>query len=132
MSDTKDVNLIGLLIGIKEDVSAIKTNVSNLKESQQKDRMIIEQKIEDIKADFSQNLATLKEDVTNKLNTYKCVQTTLVADIDILKTEIATLKHKEDKKDAKKWRAVLALVGTALGGMFIAKLPDILRLFLVK
>lgn len=132
MSDTKDVNLIGLLIGIKEDVSAIKTNVSNLKESQQKDRMIIEQKIEDVKADFSQNLATLKEDVTNKLNTYKCVQTTLVADIDILKTEIATLKHKEDKKDAKKWRAVLALVGTALGGMFIAKLPDILRLFLAK
>lgn len=132
MSDTKDVNLIGLLIGIKEDVSAIKTNVSNLKESQQKDRMIIEQKIEDIKADFSQNLATLKEDVTNKLNTYKCVQTTLVADIDILKTEIATLKHKEDKKDAKRWRAVLALVGTALGGMFIAKLPDILRLFLAK
>jgi len=132
MSDTKDVNLIGLLIGIKEDVSAIKTNVSNLKESQQKDRMIIEQKIEDVKADFSQNLATLKEDVTNKLNTYKCVQTTLVADIDILKTEIATLKHKEDKKDAKRWRAVLALVGTALGGMFIAKLPDILRLFLAK
>lgn len=132
MSDTKDVNLIGLLIGIKEDVSAIKTNVSNLKESQQKDRMIIEQRIEDVKADFSQNLATLKEDVTNKLNTYKCVQTTLVADIDILKTEIATLKHKEDKKDAKKWRAVLALVGTALGGMFIAKLPDILRLFLAK
>jgi hypothetical protein len=37
------------------------------------------------------------------------------------------LKHAEERRDAKRWRTVMAFIGTALGGMLVAKLPDIIK-----
>ena len=52
------------------------------------------------------------------------VQATLVGDVD-------TLKHADEKKDAKKWRTVIAFIGTAVGGMLVAKIPDFIT-FLIQ
>ena len=52
------------------------------------------------------------------------VQNTLVGEVD-------TLKHAEDKKDAQRWKTIMAFVGTAVGSMVLVKLPEIIRLIMV-
>jgi CRISPR/Cas system CSM-associated protein Csm4 (group 5 of RAMP superfamily) len=117
--ENQNINVLELLLKISNDVSAIKTDVTNLKMTQSKDRLEISKEIEDVKSDCFKEISNLEKDMMSRVNNMQSVQNTLVGDID-------TLKHADEVRDAKKWRTVIAFIATALGGMFIAKLPDII------
>lgn len=117
MEATKEINVMELLIKISNDVSSIKTDMENLKKNQAKDNA-------DVRADCQRDIEDLEKRMNTKINNIQSVQNTLVGDVD-------TLKHAEEAKDAKRWRTVIAFVGTALGGMLVAKLPDIVRTLII-
>ena len=117
MEVTKEINVMELLIKISNDVSSIKTDMENLKKNQAKDNA-------DVRADCQRDIEDLEKRMNTKINNIQSVQNTLVGDVD-------TLKHSEESKDAKRWRTVMAFVGTALGSMLIAKLPDIVRTLII-
>jgi len=125
MSDqTEKINIIELLMGIKEDVSSIKTDMANFKESQRTEKETIMKEISDVRIDYKRDLSDLENRVMGRITNMQSVQATLVGDVD-------TLKHADEKKDAKKWRTVIAFIGTAVGGMLVAKLPDFIT-FLIQ
>ena len=103
----KEINIIELLMGIKEDVSSIKTDMANFKEAQRTEKDVIMKEISDVRTDYQRDLADLES-----------------GDVDNLKTA-------EDKKFAKRYRTMIAFVLTALGGMALAKLPDFV-VFMMK
>ena len=118
MSDqTEKINIIELLMGIKEDVSSIKTDMANFKESQRTEKETIMKEISDVRIDYKRDLSDFENRVMGRITSMQSIQSTLVGDVD-------TLKHADEKKDAKKWRTVIAFIGTAVGGMLVAKLPD--------
>lgn len=125
MSDqTEKINIIELLMGIKEDVSSIKTDMANFKESQRTEKETIMKEISDVRIDYKRDLSDLENRVMSRITNMQSVQSTLVGDVD-------TLKHADEKKDAKKWRTVIAFIGTAVGGMLVAKIPDFIT-FLIQ
>lgn len=126
MSDSgTNINIIELLMGIKEDVSSIKTEMASFKEAQKVEKENTLKEIEDVRTDCKRDLADLESRIFSKLNHMQTVQNNLVGDVD-------TLKHAEERRDAKRWRTVMAFIGTALGGMLIAKLPDIIKTLTVS
>jgi len=125
MSDqTEKINIIELLMGIKEDVSSIKTDMANFKESQRTEKETIMKEISDVRIDYKRDLSDLENRVMGRITNMQSVQATLVGDVD-------TLKHADEKKDAKKWRTVIAFIGAAVGGMLVAKIPDFIT-FLIQ
>lgn len=120
----KEINIIELLMGIKEDVSSIKTDMANFKEAQRTEKDVIMKEISDVRTDYQRDLADLEARVMTKVNGLQSVQNNLVGDVDNLKTA-------EDKKLAKRYRTMVAFVLTALGGMALAKLPDFV-VFILK
>ena len=118
------INIIELLMGIKEDVSSIKTDMANFKEAQRTEKDIIMKEISDVRADYKRDLSELETRVMSRITNMQSVQSNLVGDVD-------TLKSAEDKKDAKRWRMTIAFVLTGLGGMALAKLPDFIA-FCIK
>ena len=126
MSDSgTNINIVELLMGIKEDVSSIKTEMASFKEAQKVEKENTLKEIEDVRTDYKRDLSDLESRIVSKLNHMQTVQNNLVGDVD-------TLKHAEERKDAKRWRTVMAFIGTALGGMLIAKLPDIIKTLTVS
>ena len=124
--ENQSVNVLELLLKISNDVSSIKADVTNLKETQSKERVEISKEIESVKEDVYKEIDTLEKTMNTRINNLQSIQNTLVADVD-------TLKHADENRDAKRWRAVIAYVVTALGGMLIAKIPDIVSyLFILK
>ena len=121
---TEKINIIELLMGIKEDVSSIKTDMANFKESQRTEKEVIMKEISDVRIDYKRDLSDLENHVMGRITNMQSVQATLVGDVD-------TLKHADEKKDAKKWRTIIAFVGTAVGGMLVAKIPDFIT-FLMR
>lgn len=121
---TEKINIIELLMGIKEDVSSIKTDMANFKEVQRTEKETIMKEISDVRIDYKKDLSDLENRVMDRITNMQDVQATLVGDVD-------TLKHVEEKTDAKKWQTVIAFIGTTLGGMALAKLPDFVA-FLIK
>lgn len=118
MSDgNKDINIIELLMGIKEDVSSIKTDMSNFKEAQKLEKENTKKEIVDVRNDYKRDLIDLESKLIGKINGLQTVQNNLVGDVDIL-------KHEDEKKDAKRWKTVIAYVGTAIGSMILIKIPD--------
>lgn len=115
-----NINIIELLMGIKEDVSSIKTEMASFKEAQKVEKENTLKEIDDVRTDYKRDLADLESRLVSKLNHVQTVQNNLVGDVD-------TLKHAEERRDARRWRTVMAFIGTALGGMFVAKLPDIIK-----
>lgn len=113
------INIIELLMGIKEDVSSIKTDMANFKEAQRSEKETIMKAISDVRIDYKRDLTDLENRIMGRINHVQSVQSTLVGDVD-------TLKSADAVKDAKKYRTVIAFVGTAIGGMALAKLPDFL------
>lgn len=124
--ENQSVNVLELLLKISNDVSSIKADVTNLKETQSKERAEISKEIESVKEDVYKEIDTLEKTMNTRINNLQSIQNTLVGDVD-------TLKHADENRDAKRWRAVIAYVVTALGGMLIAKIPDIVSyLFILK
>lgn len=125
------INIIELLMGIKEDVSSIKTDMANFKETQNKERDSIYKDLDGMRAEYKRAVSDVEVKIrdtearlSTKITSIQSVQNNLCGEVD-------TLKHAEEKKDAKKWRTVMAFIGTAVGGMLFAKLPDFIT-FLIQ
>lgn len=113
-----DVNILELLLKISNDVSAIKTDINNLKDTQQKERADINKEIMDVRDDCFREIKSIESQILTRVSALQTVQNTLVGDVD-------TLKHADEKKMANRWKTVTYFVLTALGGMLLAKIPDI-------
>ena len=114
---TEQINIIQLLMDIKADVSSIKTDMTNFKEAQKVEKENTAKDIADVRSDCKRDLKELESRVMTKLNGIQSVQNNLVGDVD-------TLKHAEEKKDAKRWKTVMAFIGTSVGSMVLVKIPD--------
>lgn len=114
---TEQINIIKLLMDIKADVSSIKTDMTNFKETQKVEKENTMKDIAEVRSDCKRELKELESRVMTKLNGIQSVQNNLVGDVD-------TLKHAEEKKDAKRWKTVMAFIGTSVGSMVLVKIPD--------
>jgi nitrate/nitrite-specific signal transduction histidine kinase len=121
---TKEINIIELLMTIKEDVSSIKTDMANFKEAQRIERENtlkeideVEKKIVELDSNYRSKLSELETRVTTKITGQQSVLNNLVGEVD-------TLRHAEEKKDAKKWKTIVAFACTSIGSMLLVKLPD--------
>lgn len=115
----KEINMMELLIKISNDVSSIKTDMTNFKEAQKLEKENTTKEIADVRNDYKRDLEDLESKVMSKIQNMQTVQNNLVGDVD-------TLKHAEEKKDAKRWKTTMAFIGTAFGGLLLGKLPDII------
>ena len=114
---TEQINIIKLLMDIKADVSSIKTDMTNFKEAQKVEKENTVKDIADVRSECERDLKELEAKVMAKLNGIQSIQNNLVGDVD-------TLKHAEEKKDAKRWKTVMAFIGTSVGSMILVKIPD--------
>ena len=72
---TEKINIIELLMGIKEDVSSIKTDMANFKESQRTEKDTIMKEISDVRTDYKRDLADMEARFTTKINGKSCSRT---------------------------------------------------------
>ena len=121
---TEQINIIKLLMDIKADVSSIKTDMNNFKEAQKVEKENTVKDIADARSECERDLKELEARVMTKLNGIQSIQNNLVGDVD-------TLKHAEEKKDAKRWKTVMAFIGTSVGSMILVKIPDFIA-FCIK
>ena len=123
--ENKDnINLTELLLKISSDVSAIKTDMQNFKDSYKSEKENLLAKIDDVRKDFDKEIKTVKEAFEEKLKQQD-------AQIKLLTTYTEALRTQKDKEDAKKWRTVIAFILAGLGGMLLSKVPDVI-MFLIK
>ena len=122
--EAKEINMLELLLKISNDVSSIKTDMTNFKEAQRLEKENTTKEMEDLRTDYNREIKELNDGLMNKLQTLQSVQNNLVGEVD-------TLKHADEKKDAKRWKTTLAFIGTALSGLFIGKLPDIISTLII-
>ena len=124
-SENKDnINLTELLLKISSDVSAIKTDMQNFKDSYKNEKENLLAKIDDVREDFDKEMKAMKEAFEEKLKQQD-------AQIKLLTTYTEALRTQKDKEDAKKWRTVIAFILAGLGGMLLSRVPDII-MFLIK
>lgn len=121
---TEQINIIELLMDIKADVSSIKTDMTNFKEAQKVEKENTAKDIADVRSECERDLKELEARVMTKLNGIQSIQNNLVGDVD-------TLKHAEEKKNAKRWKTVMAFIGTSVGSMILVKIPDFIA-FCIK
>lgn len=119
-----DINVLELLIQISNDVSAIKTDLTNLKDSQTKDRADIDKCLLETRKEGHKEVEAVKEVVNHRMSQFEERVSTLEKEVDVL-------KHAEEKKDANKWKVVTAFILTAVGGMVLAKIPDFISYLMV-
>lgn len=113
-SENKDnINLTELLLKISSDVSAIKTDMQNFKDSYKNEKENLLAKIEDVRCDCEKELQR-QDAVIKQLTVY-----------------VEAIRTSKDKEDAKKWRTVIAFVLAGLGGMLLSRVPDFI-MFLIK
>ena len=123
-SENKDnINLTELLLKISSDVSAIKTDMQNFKDSYKNEKENLLAKIDDVREDFDKEIKTMKEAFEEKLKQQD-------AQIKLLTTYTEALRTQKDKEDAKKWRTTIAFILTGIGGLIIGSIPFILRAFI--
>ena len=118
-----DINLTELLLKISSDVSAIKTDMQNFKDSYKSEKENLLAKIEDVREDFDKEIKTMKEAFEEKLKQQD-------AQIKLLTTYTEALRTQKDKEDAKKWRTTIAFILTGVGGLIIGSIPFILKAFI--
>ena len=118
------INIIELLMDIKADVSTIKTDMANFKEAQRIEKENTSKDIAEIRSGYKKDLKELETKIMVKIKDIQSVQNNLVGDVD-------TLKHAEEKKDAKRWKTVMAFIGTSVGSMILVKIPDFIA-FCIK
>ena len=118
-----DINLTELLLKISSDVSAIKTDMQNFKDSYKSEKENLLAKIDDVREDFDKEIKTVKETFEEKLKQQD-------AQIKLLTTYTEALRTQKDKEDAKKWRTTIAFILTGIGGLLIGSIPFILKAFI--
>jgi len=109
----EDLNLSELLLQISSDVASIKTDMQNFKDSYKNERDNLLSRVDDVRSDCEKEIARQS------------------AKIEQLESDIRALKSADDRKDAKRYRTVVAFILTGLGGMLLCRVPDFL-LFLAK
>lgn len=97
----EEINILELLIKIKEDVATIKADMASFQKAQEQERRHIQE-------DYSE----LADRVTE------------------LEKTITELKQADNNKDAVKWRRVTAFILTALGGASLTGLFNLIKSFL--
>ena len=120
-----DINVMELLLKISENVSAIKTDMANFKETYKSEKDNLTTIINDVRADAKVDLAQAKSTLQMEIDAVKKVQ-------EAQDKEIEALKQADDKKDAKKWRIVIAFVLTAVGGFLMSYVFDFVKFVLNK
>ena len=123
-SENKDnINLTELLLKISSDVSAIKTDMQNFKDSYKNEKENLLAKIDDVREDFEKDIKALREYFDEKIKQQD-------AQINLLTTYTEALRTQKDKEDAKKWRTVIAFILAGVGGLLIGSIPFVLKLIL--
>lgn len=102
------INIVALLMEIKEDVSSIKTDMSNVKESQRIEKNAHER-----------DLRNLETRLTQRIDSLQAKQISTESDVQ-------DLKILQDKADAKKYRTIIAFILTAFGGMLVSNISNFL------
>ena len=111
--ENKDnINLTELLLKISSDVSAIKTDMQNFKDSYKNEKENLLAKIDDVRNDCEKEL--MRQD----------------AQIRQLTVYTEALRTQKDKEDAKKWRTVIAFICAGLGGMILSRVPDFIMMII--
>lgn len=110
-SENKDsINLTELLLKISSDVSAIKTDMQNFKDSYKSEKENLLAKIDDVRCDCEKELQR-QDAVIKQLTVY-----------------VEAIRTSKDKEDAKKWRTVIAFILTGVGGLLIGCIPAVLKI----
>lgn len=123
--ENKDnINLTELLLKISSDVSAIKTDMQNFKDSYKSEKENLLAKIEDVRKDFDKEIKSLRDSFDEKVKQQD-------AQIKLLTTYTEALRTQKDKEDAKKYRSVIAFILVGLGGMLLALVPSFF-IFIIK
>ena len=122
--ENKDVNTIELLLKISSDVSAIKTDMQNFKDSYKNEKENLVAKIDDVRADCEREVKAIKASFDEKIKQQD-------AQIKLLTTYTEALRTQKDKEDAKKYRSVIAFILVGLGGMLLALVPSFI-IFIIK
>ena len=122
--ENKDnINLTELLLKISSDVSAIKTDMQNFKDSYKSEKENLLAKIDDVREDFDKEIRAMKEAFEEKLKQQD-------AQIRQLTVYTEALRTQKDKEDAKKWRTVIAFICAGLGGMILSRVPDFIMMII--
>lgn len=125
-----DINVLELLLKISENVSSIKTDMANFKETYKGEKDNLTAQICDARNDAKMELASAKSAFQLELDAVKKVQEAQERRIEELEKEVEVLKNADDKKDAKKWRIVIAFILTALGGFLMSYALDFIKFVL--
>lgn len=120
-----DINVMELLLKISENVSAIKTDMANFKETYKNEKDNLTTIINDVRSDAKVDLAQAKSTLQMEIDAVKKVQEEHTKAIE--KLQIA-----DTEKDAKKWRVVIAFVLTAVGGFLMSYVFDFIKFVLNK
>lgn len=118
-----DINVLELLLKISENVSSIKTDMANFKETYKSEKDNLTAQICDARNDAKMELASAKSAFQLELDAVKKVQ-------EAQDKRIEALENADDKKDAKKWRIVIAFILTALGGFLMSYALDFIKFVL--
>ena len=123
-AENKDVNTVELLLKISSDVSAIKTDMQNFKDSNKSEKENLLAKIEDVRKDCEREVKAIRESFDEKFKQQD-------AQIKLLTTYAEALRTQKDKDDAKKYRSVIAFILVGLGGMLLSLIPSFI-MFVLK
>lgn len=119
--ENKDnINLTELLIKISSDVSAIKSDMQNFKDSYKSEKENLLAEIDDVRKDYEKEMKAVKEAFEEKIKQQD-------AQIKQLTIYTEALRTQKDKEDAKKWRTVIAFILTGVGGLLIGSIPFIIK-----
>lgn len=120
-----DINVVELLLKISENVSSIKTDMANFKETYKNEKDTLVSLINDVRSDNKVDLAQAKSTLQLEIDAVKKVQETQTK-------EIENLKDADNVKDAKRWRIVLAFILTAVGSFLMSYVFDFIKFVLIK
>lgn len=120
-NENKDnINLTELLIKISSDVSAIKSDMQNFKDSYKNEKENLLAEIDDVRKDYEKEMKAVKDTFEEKIKQQE-------AQIKQLTVYTEALRTQRDKEDAKKWRTVIAFILTGVGGLLIGSIPFIIK-----
>lgn len=108
-----NINLTEILFQISNDVATIKSDMQNFKDSYKTEKDNLLAKIDDVRNDCEKEIRLHDEELRT------------------LKDAVTALKSEQDKRDAKKWRTVVAFILVGLGGMALSLVPNFI-IFILK
>lgn len=125
VGENKDsINLTELLIKISSDVSAIKSDMQNFKDSYKSEKENLLAEIDDVRKDYEKEMKVMKDTFEERIKQQD-------AQIKLLTTYTEALRTEKDKSDAKKYRSIIAFILVGLGGMLLALVPSFI-IFIIK